>query len=441
MREGLNLQGWRRTHYSSDIKPSMDGCEITLTGWVKEIRDLGGIVFILLRDGKGLVQVTASKKDTPLETFKKMKALAGEYVIAVKGNVKARPQAPKGFEIIPSGIKILATASHPLPLDTAEKVPADIDTRLNARILDLRRREPNAIFRIRHEVLRAIREYLCSKGFIEVQTPRIIAAAAEGGASLFELKYFGRTAYLAQSPELYKEQLTTVFEKVYEIGPFFRAEESHSRRHLNEFTSVDVESAFADCRDVMKLQEELLRSVSEHVSKSCREELETINVHIKPFKIPLKRYTYDEILEELEEANCKISWGDDIPTEAYRKLGELHKGEYYFITDWPTSTRPFYIKPKSEDPRFSYGFDTMHGWIEIASGGTRIDEKEVLVSRLKEQNLNVESFKFFLDTFDYGMPPHAGWGMGLERLLMGMLRKSNIREVILFPRDRFRLSP
>ena len=437
----MDLQGWKRTHYSSEINPSMDGLEVTLTGWVKEIRDLGGIVFVLLRDGEGLVQVTASKKDTPPETFKKIKALAGEYVIALKGKVKTLPQAPKGFEIIPSDVKILAKATHPLPLDTAEKVPADIDTRLNARILDLRRREPNAIFRIRHEVLKAIREYLDSKGFIEVQTPRIIAAAAEGGASLFELRYFDRTAYLAQSPELYKEQLTTVFEKVYEIGPFFRAEESHSRRHLNEFTSVDVESAFADCKEVMKLQEELLHRICEQVSKSCIEELEAINIHIKPPKIPLKRYTYNEILEELEEANYKISWGDDISTEAYRKLGELHRGEYYFITDWPTSTRPFYIKPRSDDPRISYGFDTMYGWIEIASGGTRIDEKEVLVKRLREQKLNVESFKFFLDAFDYGMPPHAGWGMGLERLLMGMLGKKNIREVVLFPRDRFRLSP
>ncbi|MGC8961891.1 MAG: aspartate--tRNA(Asn) ligase [Candidatus Bathyarchaeia archaeon] len=299
----MDLQGWKRTHYSSEINPSMDGLEVTLTGWVKEIRDLGGIVFVLLRDGEGLVQVTASKKDTPPETFKKIKALAGEYVIALKGKVKTLPQAPKGFEIIPSDVKILAKATHPLPLDTAEKVPADIDTRLNARILDLRRREPNAIFRIRHEVLKAIREYLDSKGFIEVQTPRIIAAAAEGGASLFELRYFDRTAYLAQSPELYKEQLTTVFEKVYEIGPFFRAEESHSRRHLNEFTSVDVESAFADCKEVMKLQEELLHRICEQVSKSCIEELEAINIHIKPPKIPLKRYTYNEILEELEEAN------------------------------------------------------------------------------------------------------------------------------------------
>jgi aspartyl-tRNA synthetase len=434
-------EDWRRTHYSKDIDPSMEGRQVTINGWVREIRDLGGIVFVLLRDGKGLVQVTASKKDTPPESFKIIKGLAGEYIVAVKGSVRASPQAPRGLEILPLNVKIIAKASHPLPIDTAEKVPADIDTRLNARILDLRRREPNAIFRIRHEVLKAIRDYLYSEGFIEVQTPRIIAAAAEGGASLFELKYFDRTAYLAQSPELYKEKLTTVFEKVFEIGPFFRAEESHSRRHLNEFTSVDVESAFADYRDVMRLQEQLLHRIGEHISKSCREELETINVHLKPPKIPFKRYTYSEILDELEEANCRINWGEDISTEAYRRLGELHKGEYYFITDWPTSTRPFYIKPRSDDPKVSYGFDTMYGWIEVASGGSRIDEKEALIKRLKEQNLNVESFKFFLDVFDYGMPPHAGWGMGLERLLMGMLKKNNIREVVLFPRDRFRLFP
>lgn len=433
-------EGWRR-HYSRDIDPSMDGHEVTLLGWVKEVRDLGGIVFVVLRDCKGLVQVTAPRKSTPSKTFRAIKDLAGEYIIAIKGVVKANPQAPKGFEVLPSDVRILATARHPLPLDTAEKVPADIDTRLNARILDLRRREPNAIFHIRHEVLRVIRDYLSSKGFLEVQTPRIIAAAAEGGAALFKLKYFDRTAYLAQSPELYKEQLTTAFEKVYEIGPFFRAEESHSRRHLNEFTSVDIESAFADYIDVMKLQEELLYQINEHVAKSCKEELEILGVDLKPSPPPFKRYTYTEILEELKEANYKIEWGEDIPTEAYRKLGELHKREYYFITDWPTSTRPFYIKPRSDDPEVSYSFDTMYEWIEITSGGTRVDEKDLLINRLKEQNLNVESFKFFLDVFDYGMPPHAGWGMGLERLLMAMLRKNNIREVVLFPRDRFRLLP
>lgn len=419
----------------------MSGDEIVVSGWVKERRDLGGITFINLRDKKGFIQITASKKDTPSEVFKLIRRLAGEYVISVIGIVQEQPKAFRGIELSPKKVKILATANHPLPLDTSGKVPADIDTRLDSRILDLRRTEPNAIFHIRHEVLKKIREFLSSEGFIEVQTPRIISSAAEGGAALFEIKYFNKTAYLAQSPELYKEQLATAFERVYEIGPFFRAEESHSRRHLNEFTSVDIEAAFVDWNDVMNIQEKLIHEVINHVLNTCQEKLEILSIDLQLPSIPFKQYTYTEIVEELIEFEFKIEWGEDIPTQAYRKLGELHKKEYYFITNWPLTARPFYIKAQRETPKISCAFDAMFEWIEITSGGSRVEKKQMLIERLKEQKLNPQSFDFFLKVFDYGMPPHAGWGMGLDRFLMAMLGKENIREVILFPRDRLRLIP
>jgi aspartyl-tRNA synthetase len=225
------------------INPALDGTKITLFGWVQEIRDLGNLIFVNLRDKEGVIQITATTKNTDTEVFEKIRKLAREFVIGVNGLVKKRDEAPRGVEILPQEIKILALANHPLPLDPTGRVPAEIDVRLDARILDLRCPESQAIFKIRHEIVSTTRRVLSETGHLEIHTPRIIAAAAEGGASLFPVEYFEETAYLAQSPELYKEELVSVFEKVYEIGGFFRAEESHTRRHLNEFISVDVEEA------------------------------------------------------------------------------------------------------------------------------------------------------------------------------------------------------
>jgi len=436
-----SLEDWRRTHYSNMINPSLNGRRVTVFGWVEDVRDLGGITFITLRDREGLLQITVLRKKTPEKILKKIGRIGRQFAIGVKGKVRSHGEAPRGVEVIPEDIKILATATHPLPLDPTGRVPADIDVRLDARVLDLRRPECRAIFKIRHEVVEALRRFFIENGFIEVHTPKIIAAAAEGGAALFPVEYFEQKAFLAQSPELYKEQLTTVFEKVFEIGTYFRAEESHTRRHLNEFVSVDMEEAFATVDDVMDVQEELTRSIVSHVVKACPAELETLGASLKVPDQRFKRYTYSEIIEELRKRNIEVEWGEDIPTPAYRELGELHKQEYYFIVDWPSKVRPFYIKPREDKPELCYAFDFMYEWIEITSGGSRVDSKDVFVSRLKEQNLDPKSFDFYLKIFDYGMPPHAGFGMGLERLLMALVGKENIREVVLFPRDRFRLTP
>jgi nondiscriminating aspartyl-tRNA synthetase len=432
---------WQRTHYSKEITEELDGRDAVVCGWAENIRDLGSIQFISLRDSKGIIQITVPKKKVSPKVFDGAKSIKQQFVLSVVGSVKANKEAPNGIEIIPSDIKIFGRAHHPLPLEPTGKIPADIDVRLNARILDLRRPECRAIFKIRHEALQSIRTYLSKQGFMEIQTPRIIGAASEGGSALFPLDYFGGKAYLAQSPELYKEELITVFEKVFEIGNFFRAEKSHTRRHLNEFISIDIEEAFASTADVMKIQEGLIAQVIEDVKKRCGEELETLNCKLEIPNLPFKRLNYKEVLEKLSEKGLEINWGEDLTTEASRLLGEMHKGEFYFVIDWPSEIRPFYIKPKEDEPKICYAFDLMYEWIEITSGGARVDTKELFIKRLNEKGLDPESFDFHLRTYDYGMPPHSGWGMGMDRFMLVLSCKKNIREVVLFPRDRYRLIP
>ncbi|MCS7124134.1 MAG: aspartate--tRNA(Asn) ligase [Candidatus Bathyarchaeota archaeon] len=431
---------WRRTHYSIDIKPELDGQEVTLFGWVQEIRDLGGIRFIILQDREGTVQITVPRKKVSAEVLSKTNKLQKRYSIGVKGIVRKTEITPRGVEVIPKEIKIFGMASPQLPLDITGKVPAKLEARLEARALDLCREENIAIFKIQHTAVEAIRDFLFERGFIEVHTPRIIASATEGGAALFPVDYFERKAFLAQSPQLYKEQLVMSLEKVFEIGPFFRAEESHTRRHLSEFVSIDIEQAFATAEDVMQLLEQLMRHVCKVVSEKCRKELALLNYELKIPEIPFKRLTYDMVLEDLKRREVEIPWGEDIPTPAFRTLGKTHP-YFYFITDWPTRSKAFYIKPREDNPELCEGFDLMWSWIELASGGTRISSKELLIKRLKEKGLNPESFKYHLQAFDYGMPPHAGWAIGLERLTMMLTGKRNIREVTLYPRDKFRLTP
>ena len=428
---------FQRTHKSAEITPAIDGQRVKLLGWVHDVRDLGGIKFILLRDISGICQITVKKKDLKEEELQKLEDLGFEDVIYVEGTVKEQPKAKLGVEVVLERIEVLARAKRPIPYDVTGKVPANIDTRLDHRILDLRKPENKAIFLIASTALEAIREYLRSEGFIEVRTPRIIATATEGGAALFEVKYFDRKAFLAQSPQLYKEELTTVFERVFEIGTFFRAEESHTRRHLSEFTSVDIEGAFMDYSDVMEVLEKMIAHVHEKVLEEREKELKILGVELDVPKTPFERFTYDELLKELGE---ELEWGEDFQTPHLRKLGEKHRG-YYFITHFPTASKPFYIQPCRDRPEVSESFDLMYGWLELASGGTRISDRSLLEKRLREQGLNPDSFKEHLKVYDYGMPVHAGWGLGFERLLMVLTGRQNIREVVLFPRDRFRLIP
>jgi aspartyl-tRNA synthetase len=393
-----------------------------------------------MQDRESTIQITIPKKRVAPEVLAKSDQLQKRFCLAVKGVVKKTNMTPRGIEIIPSAIKILNTATEQLPIDITGKTPANIEARLDARALDLVQEKSLVAFKIQHVALEAIRSYLFEKGFLEVHTPRIIASATEGGAELFTVDYFGQKAYLAQSPQLYKEELTLSFEKVFEVGPFFRAEESHTRRHLSEFTSVDIEEAFANAEDVMALLEQVIHHTCVTVREKCASELSVLKYKFGVPEVPFKRLTYDQVLDNLKRQGVNIPWGEDIPTEAFRELGKLYPF-FYFITDWPTHAKAFYIKPRDDRPELCEGFDLMWRYIELVSGGTRISQKNQLIQRMQEKGLNPESFKNHLQAFDYGMPPHAGWAIGLERLTMILTGKKNIREVTLYPRDRVRLTP
>lgn len=434
------LRDWRRTHYSRDITSELNGKEVIVFGWVQDVRDLGGLRFLILQDREGTVQITIPRKKVSHQVLQKAEALQRQYSIGVRGTVQKTEMTSRGVEIIPSEIRVFGVAQHPLPLDVTRRTPAKIDVRLDARVLDLASEENRAVFKIQHVSLEATRNFLSKLGFLEVHTPRIIGSATEGGAALFPVSYYDKEAYLAQSPQLYKEQLVIDFEKVFEIGPFFRAEESHTRRHMSEFVSIDIEQAFATSEDVMEVLEQVVHFICEMVNDQCKRELKILRHKVEVPEKPFTRFTYDEILEELRKKGVEIPWGEDIPTPAFRTVGKLHP-YFYWITDWPTKSKPFYIKPRKGKPKLCEAFDLMWHWIELASGGTRVDSKDLLIKRLKKQGLNPDSFKSHIQAFDYGMPPHAGWAMGLERLAMMLTGKRNIREVTLFPRDRFRLTP
>jgi len=425
---------------AAEIDPSMDGVEVKFAGWVHRVRDLGGKKFVLLRDGSGLIQMTVSKDQVSEDVWKVVEELTPESVVFVKARVRKDPRAPRGVEIVPMHIEVLSVAKKPLPLDVSGKVKADLDTRLRNRPLDLRRLEMQAVERICDTTLSTIRRYLRSLGFVEVFTPKIIAAATEGGANLFPVFYFGRQAFLAQSPQLYKELLAGAFERVFEIGPAWRAEESDTPYHLAEFISVDIEAAFMDYHDVMNILEGVVKEVIKEVRRRNEEDLKVLKWDLPEIK-EIPRISYEEALEELRKAGLDLKFGDDIGTPELRVLHSRLGYELLFITDFPSAARPFYTKPRDDRPELSESFDLVWRHLEIASGSTRIHSKEQLVAEIEKRGLSVQSFEFFVKWFDYGMPPHAGWGLGLSRFLLMLTGRSNVKEVTLFPRDKKRLVP
>ncbi|MDD2754906.1 MAG: aspartate--tRNA(Asn) ligase [Methanothrix sp.] len=431
-----------RTHYSGDINAQLDGKEVILTGFAHEMRDLGGIAFLVLRDRKGLAQVTLVKKLLGKEAFKSARSISRESVVMVRGNVKAEPKAPRGYEILPTEIQVLNAAQVPLPLDPTEKVECELDTRLDARFMDIRRPCVLATFEIESAVLQYLRSFFTQKALTEVFTPKIVAAATEGGTDLFPISYFEKEAFLNQSPQLFKQMLMGAgMDRVFEIGPIFRAEEHDTRRHLNEAISIDIEVSFVDDKDVMEILEEAVAGCYRHVAENCRYQLEVLGLDLQVPKLPFKRITYSEALDlAAKKAGVKMQWGDDLDTETERFLGETI-GEHYFLTDWPSSIKPYYTLPYEDKPEVCRGFDLMHPTMELASGAQRVHDYNQLVERIKEKGLDPDGFEFYLKAFRYGMPPHAGWGLGLSRLVMTMLKLENIRDAVLFPRDRRRLVP
>ncbi len=430
-----------RTHYSTQIIPEMNGSLVTICGWAHEIRDLGGITFLVVRDREGFVQVTLFKKTIDKNVLEVVRNLSRESVVAVTGNVKSEAKAPNGFELIPTSVKVLGKAESPLPMDTTGKVDADLDTRLDVRFMDLRRPQTQAIFRLRHLLLESIREYLGNEGFVEIATPKVVATATEGGTALFPITYFEREAFLNQSPQLFKQMMMSGgLDRVFEIGPIFRAEEHDTRKHLNEATSIDIEASFLDNEDVMAILENLIKHVYSNAIKKGESYLKTLGVEPAIPGIPFKRITYDEAISIARDGGEQIEWGEDLTTESEHLIGKTI-GEHYFIIDWPTKIKPFYAMPYEDKPKICRAFDLMHPRMELSSGAQRVHSHELLRKRIEEQGLNADGFDFYLKAFRYGMPPHSGWGLGVERLLMTMLGIENIREVVLFPRDRKRLSP
>ena len=433
-------QTWKRTHYSKSIDTTTNGREVTIIGWISSIREHSNIKFLTVNDRFGSIQVILKKGEYPASLESEISNIRDHTAIAIKGKVRTEPKAPNGIELIPNDFRILSLANKNSPIVIQSRKGVGIDTRLDLRAVDLRRPYLQSIFNIRYTVLNSCREFLRQEGFIEVNTPKIIATATEGGATLFPIFYYDREAFLTQSPQLYKEQLTMAFENVFEIGPIFRAEPSRTNRHLSEATSIDVEKAYVDYNDVSEILERMILFLWNEIKDKNKSHLEYLKIQLPDLSFPFKRYTYSDLIEKLQRSGQSIEWGDDISQQKLSKLDDEDMKLFYFITDWPTSIKPFYVKPKPTGTDCE-SFDLMYGDLELSSGSTRIHDKAELIERMKKQGLNIDAFDFHLKVFDYGMPPHAGFGLGLERLMMSMCGVDNIRDAALFPRDIDRLSP
>lgn len=418
--------------FVGDVKP---GQKVLLDGWAERVKNLGNLSFLVLRDRSGSVQVTAKKGDVDDRLIESISNLGKESCVQVTGKAVKSKIAKAGIEIIPESVTLVAEAEKPLPLDFSGKIDSGKDTRFDFRFLDLRNPEIADIFRMKHRVIGHIHEYFRKNGFIELQTPVIQAAGAEGGSTLFRFDYYGKEAFLRQSPQLYKQiMMASGLDKVYEIGQAFRAEKFHTRRHISEFLSVDFEVAWIESEeDVMKV----LEGMVVHALKSLKNE----GVDVKVPDLPIRRLTYDECLKLLGKAGMHLEWGDDMEDQQEAKLGEImsKKGsEWYFITKYPSKIKPFYIMLDGEVSR---GLDLDYRGMELASGGQREHRPDVLKKVIREKGLNPKDFQFYVDAFRWGMPPHGGIGFGAERFVEQIMQLKDIKETILFPRTPEKLVP
>ena len=417
----------------------------TVKGWIQDVRALGGIAFVTLRDRFGTIQITLPKKKIDPALFEELTKLPRESVVAVTGEVKASNQTALGLEIIPSAVEVYSKAATPLPLGVVDKVNVEMDTRLNHRFMDLRKPEIRAIFELKAMMVELIEECVRENGFNQVYTPKINAAGAEGGAELFKIQYFDKPAFLAQSPQLYKQILmSTGLDRVFELGPAFRAELSNTNRHVTEFISFDGEMSWIENEEeVMAMIETIVDHVLTGLKERGKKQLEILGKEIKVPARPYPILTYSECLRMVQDAGLPLKEGDDLGTEGEKIIGDrmAEKGvELYFIAEYPEEAKPFYIMEKDGTP-YSFSFDLDYKGQEISSGGQREHRYDRLVARMEKKGLNPADFEFYLEAFRYGMPPHGGWGIGIERLLVKMLDLGNIREAILFPRDPARLTP
>jgi nondiscriminating aspartyl-tRNA synthetase len=443
-----NIGDWKRTHFSRDIDPKMDGNTVMVMGWIRAIRGSERLKFIQLSDREGFVQIIAKKDSTDPELMNIIEELGREDVVAIKGTVKASKEAPNGFEIIPQDIRLLNKAESPLPLEVVtKKTPADQPTRFDSRFLDLRKPEIAAIFNVKDAVTTAIRNFLEGKGFIEIHTPKIIAEASEGGSEVFRVKYFDREAYLAQSPQFYKQMMMAAgFEKVYEIAPAFRAEKSRTLRHVTEIIMLDMEMSFINSiEDVMKTLEGMMTGVCEFVSKNEKNSLDIIGKKVEIPKAPFPRITMEEAKKLLKEKGLSYKPDEEIDHAGEKLLGDIVKEKYghdfVFLTEFPWAQAKFYHMQNEKKKSVAERCDLIYKGVEIATIAQREHRYEVLMKQAKAGGVTVQKMEFYLNSFRYGMPPHGGCGVGIDRIVQQMLDLSNIQEAVLFPRTPDRLSP
>ena len=405
-----------RTHDIADLGEPLVGQEVGIGGWVEDVRAMARMTFLTVRDSTGTAQVVVKGDEAAASAAA---SVPRQSAVVARGIVQETRARGLSVEVAARSVDVLNRATPRLPIDPTGRLESGLDLRLDARALDMRGRRAPAVFRMRHHALAAIRDELSSARFTEITTPKIIGSASEGGANLFSLDYFGRTAYLAQSPQLYKEQMTMGLERVYEVASFYRAEKSHTGRHLTEFTSVDIEAAFMDYTDVMDVLEGLVSAVCRRLAAGCGAEAEALGASLPDPERPFERVTYGRAVAELADAGEDVRHGDDLLDSHLRVLGGLHPG-FFFLTDWPLALKPFYIRAKDDDPSLSRSFDLQYGYLELSSGGTRLHDPGAIEARLREQGLDPAQFAGHLRTFEWGMPPHSGWGMGLDRLVASL---------------------
>lgn len=420
-----------------------EGETVKIHGTVHTIRDMGEVAFVVLRKRDGLLQCVYEEGTSKFD----LKALKEEAAVELSGRLHKEERAPHGIEIRIDTLTILSEPAALLPLPISKwKLNTSLEAKLNMRPISLRNLQERAKFRIQEGVVRGFRDFLYSQGFTEIHTPKIGAKSAEGGSNLFRLEYFHRPAVLQQSPQLYKQMMVGVFERVFETGPVFRAEKHNTKRHLNEYTSLDFEMGYIDgFEDLMSMETGFLQYMLNLLKEDYQKELDLLKITLPSAdKIPAVRFDKAKELVA-EKYNRKIRNPFDLEPEEEALIGRYFKEEYgsdfVFVTHYPSKKRPFYAMDDPEDSRFTLSFDLLFDGLEITTGGQRIHDYQALCDKIAARGMTEEGLEQYLDTFKHGMPPHGGLGIGLERLTMKLLGEENVRETTLFPRDLSRLEP
>jgi aspartyl-tRNA synthetase len=435
-----------RSHYTNELKKAV-GKSVVVSGWIHDVRKLGGINFLVLRDFNGIVQITATKEKSSKKILETYEKLHQEDVLSIKGKVVENKKAPGGLEILPDEIEIISKAEASLPLDPRRVTKANLDTRLDWRSIDLRSPQNLAIFKIQSKILDGMQEYLRNNNFMQVFTPSLLGGISEGGSEVFPVVYFERQAFLRQDPQLHRELLIAGgFEKIFDCGPSWRAEKSHTIRHMTEHRTIAPEIAFIkDESDVMRLEEETVAYAMKKVKKECGDELAKIGKELIVPKTPFPELRFPEIYKILEKMGKKIPFGEDYDRESEALLGkyvkEKYKSDFFFVNRFPFAAKPFYVMKVDEEPQWARSVDLMYKGMEMSSGGQREHRYEKLIQQLKEKEMNLQNMKWFVEVFKYGIPSMGGFSFGIERFTQQLLDIENVREATAFPRDTERLLP